>query len=162
MLEFKLNAEIGQQILAAILDLNAKIEAMTVRMDLLEQKIDILTVRVDSLEKKVDTLTLRVDALEATVSGLAVRVDSLEINLSDFKKEVREEFRIFGDKVVIVEKKVVMIESRQIDLEQKLISLEIQIESRFYSLEVLLDKNADPMSVKNKSLGKMGKGRING
>ncbi|SHN17262.1 hypothetical protein [Chitinophaga sp. CF418] len=147
-MEFTIGAETVQQILTLLTNLDAKVDALA-------EKVDAIAVRVEALEEKVDALTVRVEALETRMTAveekvdvLIIRVDALEVNLYSFRKEVKEEFRVLGERVAIVEKKTSMIESRQIDIEQKFVAMEIQIESRFFSLEVLLDKNAEPASVK--------------
>jgi chaperonin cofactor prefoldin len=137
-MELTIGAETGQQILSLLINL--------------DKKVDALTERVEALEGKVDIITARVEALTA-------RVDSLEINLCDFRKEVKVELRALGERVTILEKKVVMIESRQIDIEQKFVAMDIQMESRFYSLEALLDKNAEPPGARKNIPKQVTKGR---
>jgi hypothetical protein len=135
MVAFKVDADVAQQILSTLIEVKEAVAVLT---------------------QKVDALIERVDALE-------VRVDSLETNLNEFKKEVKVEFKVLGERVGIVEKKVTLIESRQIDVEQKLIAMDIHTESRFLAFEVILDKNTDSKSAKNKSISKpTAGGRISG
>ncbi|PSL20878.1 hypothetical protein [Chitinophaga ginsengisoli] len=114
---------------------------LTIGADTAQQILALLI----NMDKKIDAMTTRVEALE--------------INLCDFRKEVREELRALGDRVSILEKKVVMVESRQIDIEQKFTAMDIQMESRFYSLEVLLDKNAEPPAARKTVPRQVAKGR---
>ncbi|PWV56071.1 hypothetical protein [Chitinophaga sp. S165] len=125
---------------------------LTIATDVAQQ---ILSAVID-LKGEVASLHRKFDVLEA-------RVDSLEANLNNFRIDVAAEFNFLREKVTVIEKKVVLIESRHIDVEQKLIALEVQSESRFYSLEVLLERATGPISAKNKNTGKsMAGSRING
>lgn len=62
-------------------------------------------------------------------------------------------------KVTDLGTKVKLIESRQIDIEHKFVAMEVQMESRFFSLEVLIDKNAAPPSAKKNIPRHTSKGR---
>ncbi|SFM92934.1 hypothetical protein SAMN05428949_1355 [Chitinophaga sp. YR627] len=94
-------------------------------------------------------------------------IDMLISRISALEKTVKEGFKTMDERLTSLETKLTGIgtrfnnmESRMIDIEQRQIAHEIQIESRFYSIEVLLDRNTDPNAGRNKHTGKtLPKGR---
>ncbi|QHS58622.1 hypothetical protein [Chitinophaga agri] len=80
---------------------------------------------------------------------------------------VSEEFKTMDERMIAMDAKLANtvsklnnIENRLIDVEQKQIAQDVQIESRFYSIEVILEKLADQLSGKKQTQGKtMAKGR---
>ena len=97
-------------------------------------------------------------------------IDLLISRISALEKTVIEGFKTMDERLTSLEHKLAGLgvrynnmESRLINIEQRQIAHEIQIESRFYSIEVLLDKNTDPITVRNKHPGKMlpgGRGKV--
>jgi hypothetical protein len=97
-------------------------------------------------------------------------LDLLISRISGFETTVSEGFKTMDERMIAMEArmagigiKVNSIESRLIDIEHKQIAQDIQFESRFYSIEVLLDKNTDPITVRNRQPGKSlprGRGKI--
>lgn len=97
-------------------------------------------------------------------------IDMLISRISALEKTVKEGFKTMDERLTSLEIKLTGIgtrynnmESRLIDIEQRQIAHEIQIESRFYSIEVLLDRNTDSNSGQNKHPGKTlpkGRGKV--
>ena len=172
-MELTFGADASQRIItlltnieATLIDIGGKMDALTLRVEVLEAKVDKLTDRVIALETKVDKLTERVDALETRMTSVETKVDiltegvdALETNLNNFRNEVREEFKVMGERVTVVEKNVAMIESRQIDIEQRFTAMESQMDSRFYALESLIDKNVEPPGARKNIPRQAPKGR---
>lgn len=95
------------------------------------------------------------DVSNETLHLLLTRILGLETIVSEGFKTMDERMIAMDAKLANISSKLNKVEYRLIDIEQNQISQDIQIESRFYSIEVLLDKNADPMSViRNKPQGK--------
>ncbi|ACU61566.1 hypothetical protein [Chitinophaga pinensis] len=97
-------------------------------------------------------------------------IDMLISRISALEKTVQEGFKTMDERLTSLELILTGIgtrfnnmESRMIDIEQRQIAHEIQIESRFYSIEVLLEKNTEPNPAWNKHPGKTppkGRGKV--
>ena len=110
---------------------------LTIGADTAQQILALLI----NMDKKIDAMDKRMETMERRMEIMEKKIDALT------------------DRVTILEKKVVMVESRQIDIEQKFTAMDIQMESRFYSLEVLLDKNAEPPAARKTVPRQVAKGR---
>ncbi|MBW8686957.1 hypothetical protein [Chitinophaga rhizophila] len=94
---------------------------------------------------------------------LISRISGFETMVSNGFKTMDERMTTMEAKLIGIGNKVNGIESRLIDIEQKQIALDIQMESRFYALEVLIDKSTDPLTVRSKQPGRglsRGRGKV--